>query len=315
VYSFWQHIQKACALILTVSGIVLIPLHIHAIINTEVITNIVIAFILVALGISALTYFYRTPINRAFGVRRYITPGFIISKVQDIRIDKNYSAIIDVKSSLLFLEQPRQEDLLDRIDALPHIEINPNFYISSDSTIADVVRANPSHLAVYWKPIEKIEALTPYAHEMSYKSPDHWGDDGFYHANYIDREIGHFEAHYFTEVPIVDAFAFIMPRFVGKITPRRLYRYGFRRPRRGCPQPTVDAAGFRMNWHIDRPINGRAYVLFAVYQDQHSAVQSWFESRLPMLNIRTKIKRRFSWRLSIFVAPKSRGAQTPAETA
>jgi hypothetical protein len=290
-----KYLQKISAIILTTFGVILLPAQVHILFGSWYLTIVTAILVYLCFGLASIFYFFPGPAHRAFGIKRYPTPGVITVKLQKVDIDDNYSAVVRCSSTLLFLADPQKGDLIDKIDVLPHKEIDESLYASDDSTVDDIVRADKSHVAIYWRPKEKIHALIPYQHNMSYISSDRWGDDAFYHANYIDREIGRFQAEYVTKLPIEEVFAFIMPVLAGRITASRLYRYGFSRRRRGCQQPTIDSSQHTIHWNLDRPVKGRIYVLFAIYQAKRGDTLEWFREHSITVKLANAIRGTFKF--------------------
>jgi hypothetical protein len=180
-------------------------------------------------------------------------------------IDNNFKATVTRRNEIIFLDEPSTEDRLDMIDLLPGEAMHERYYRSNDSIVGDTRRKGLNALAIYWLPKQPIIPYVPYEHEMTYVSPSLYGDDAFYNALLVDREIGVTDIEVQSEIRIDEVLGFVMPIWAAEVTLKRLYKYGLSGRRRGCEQPVLHDGGHKAVWTLYRPRRGRVYVMLGIY--------------------------------------------------
>lgn len=258
--------ERAFTVALMILGIVLLPREVYDATQSSLLYYGTIVFVILIV----LLFYSRDIMASLFNWRlrynRFPTPGFIGRRDLRIDIDKDYVATMSRESQITFLKPPRADDMVDVMDSLPGHQVEQRHYCSNDSAVDDI-RYKDGAIKVYWRPSDgEILPLVPYDHHMSYVSPSLYGDDAFYHANYIDRDIGVATFTASTPVQVVEAVAFTLPFWQSAVNGKRLLQHYKIRPRRGCAQPVIMPGGKEVRWRLERPKKGRVYVLFCVYE-------------------------------------------------
>jgi hypothetical protein len=266
-------VSKVATAILTIAGLIALPIQVAQQTHSTRLGIALAALVALFLGVPAAYHLIPGPVQRRFGVRRYQAPAILVDCLEHVIVDETYHATIETTSTLVFLEQPSEGELVDIVDVLPHETIEETAYSSTDSTAIDVIRKSPSTLAVRWRPRTPIRKFVPYVHKTKYRIPSLYGDDGFYQVMYVDRDTGSRRWEFITAFPIERAIAFVLPAWRWRATLSYLLRRAVSGKSRGCDQPSIDATGRRITWEVSGPRKGRIYVLFATYEGMRSRIE------------------------------------------
>ena len=287
-------IGQTSAAILTIFGLIFLPARTYDISHSIPMT---IAMIVVVLGILAIAiayyYFPSFAVYRA-GYGRYPTPAIITKRASTIRINKAFNATIVIDKELIFFDDPKQDDLVDFVDTLPGNEIAKASYRSPDSHISAFTTKSPHQLIFYWKPKSPIAPFVGYCHRNQNDSPSPYGPDGFYHSILFDRETGVSDLSLKLPVPLEDVVAFVMPRHITQVTENILYRYGIKRSHKGCAQPNIGSKKREVSWKLERPLIGRRYVIFGLYEGERASFMERMAKRNRIARLREFAGRLFT---------------------
>ena len=154
-------LNRVATAALTIAGLVILPIQIAQQTGSTKAGILSAIFLSVLLGVPAAYHLIPGPVQRRFGVRRYRSPVVLVDSFERVTVDSEYRATIDTTSSLIFLEEPTIDDLVDVLDVLPHETVEETAYTSTDSRTVDVIRRSPSTLAVRWQPRSPIRPYIP----------------------------------------------------------------------------------------------------------------------------------------------------------
>lgn len=263
---FLDLLAKISASILTIYGLIALPLDIIDKTHSRSLGIFVTVVVVILLGASAI-YHFTTPLTlKRFGVNRYKTKPILTFDKEVVEIDSNYKAIIKTDKTLIYPEKPSSNELVDIIEVSQSEKIDEKVYHSLDCRIERFVRKSENTLAVFWQPLIEIIPFVPYTHKTQYQSPSDYGDDAFWHAHHIDLDTGIIDYTFMCSHKVELAIAFMLPAFSTRITYSKLDSLAFIKKRRNCSQPSISDDRKVVFWKLVAPKKNRSYVCFVFYE-------------------------------------------------
>lgn len=264
-------LDKICALILTIWGLVSMPPQIYSWTQSLPLTIAICVVLVLVFGAGALRYFFPSASHLRLGYRR-IARSLSTERRSTIRIAEDFSAVIDKTTDMIFLDDPAWHDLVDVISSIPGHDPDEKNWASDDADIHSASKRKGSSVLIFWKPKKgEVKRLQPYTHHVRHISPMPYGVDSFYHSTHYDRPVGLSTIDVEAAHPVEDAVAFKLPLFRTQITERLLQDY-YEKNLRNCPQPAITSDGSHVTWSLEAPEFGRVYVLYCVYKGARERV-------------------------------------------
>lgn len=260
-------------LLSTIFGILFIPINVYKLTQSYMYAYIS-SGIICGIIIAVLTWkniVYINNFRRGYGI--YVSRCIITKRKTFISVDIKYSAHIYLSKEMIFLDEPKEYDLVDIYETMPNHSFEKLSYTSKDAKVQSFRKRGDNVYSIVWAPknVNKINNNTRYRHSFEYESPMPFGDDGFYYSTYFDRETGESNYRIETERPIEWACAFMLPLHLISISEQRLFKYGIEKDSRDCPQPKIESSRRVLTLDIPSPKPGRTYVIFALYENELEA--------------------------------------------
>lgn len=200
----------------------------------------------------------------------YLGLGLDISDKNQVKVEQNRKYTLSandpkchLESKIIFLEEPKQDELVDIIDVYGQ-KIPSGFEYSSPDSVEINRVQKKSSVYIYWKPKDRIDPYIPYTHVKEYFMPDDYDsyEDGGYSFEVIsDVPNGEITIEVESHHPVEKAVVFKVPRieFFDDIL-----KYADQINRTVGPLPTIN--GHHVKWQGNNFDVDRRYSLVIFYE-------------------------------------------------
>jgi hypothetical protein len=205
--------------------------------------------------------------------------------LKTVSIEADGRARVDVRETLVFLQQPRPGDLSDLCSVAPDAPLTSFTRQSADAIDLSQRLVGKETVVIDWKPKNAIVPYALYDHQYSWFPPGSHSQPALCAEFQCEKRTGAFVLEMITPQSFETAVAFPRPGWQHMRSQRTLIKYALKKLEHGGDRPTIGDNGQRLEWRIIGPKVGSAHVCVVFHRH---GVAMWQEE-LKKGTLRNKI--------------------------